>query len=1511
MNLLPSDSYVTKAMQHVTRRLYRRQRFLVFYRALVVLAFLTGCISPLRANQPPVAVDDESYAYENQVQTGDVSLNDYDPDGDPLTFTILVHPNHGTLVMQPNGQFTYTPNPYYYGFDFATYQVCDPHGACATAQIELATLFVNDPPSINDELFYIEAGLPFTGSVAANDYDLDNEPIFYSVISPPNNVVSFSLSLFGIVTLTPEPGFTGTIVLVYSGCDPCDVCGVGMAVFIVSANSPPVTIDDQFATTMNTAVSGSVATNDYDPDGHDLVFSIVTPPSTGTLVLQPNGQFTYTPVPFYHGTVTAVYKACDVFNSCSAATLTINVAFVNFPPVAGDDYFEMDEDAVLTANVSLNDSDPNGDVLSYSITQPPAIGTLTIDANTGTIVYTPPADWFGDVSAVYQACDPHGGCDGATIFIAVHPVNDVPVATDGVISLDEDTSYTGSLSVFATDVEDDDLLFSLVSGTMNGTLELNADGAFTYTPFPDYSGTDSFVFQACDSEGACAQAAIHIVIHEVNDPPMVSGETFEMDEDELLNGDVSLNDSDPEGQPLTYSVITLPLHGNLVLLPDGQFTYAPTADFHGQDSFVYDACDPEGACGQATATIVILPVNDPPVATDNLFTMEEDGLLEGDVSINDFDVDGDLLSYLLLVPPASGTLMLGQDGSFTYSPAADFHGVISFGYLVCDPSGACDAAVVAITVTPVNDAPVAAGESYIMDEDTLLEGTVAGNDFDVDGDELTYSLVQGPQHGIITLLANGSFVYSPPLNFHGEVQVMYSVCDPHSACDQAVLVITVNPVNDPPVVNGENISVLMNVPYSGNLALNDFDVDGDILVYSLVEAPAHGELTLATNGTYTYVPEADYFGPATAVYTACDQHNACGTATLQIQVLLVNSPPVASDEFFQGLEDEILTGDAGMNDSDPDGHELVYTLVTPPVTGQLVLTSSGQFVFTPPADWHGQVYAVYEACDPFGACDQAQLTIIITPVNDPPVVVGEEFTTLEDEPLIGSVADNDYDVDGDELSYSVLVPPTHGQLEMESNGSFVFVPDLNYYGTVHVTYEACDPSGLCGQALMVIEVLPVNDPPVALNDYFELPINGVVSGNVGDNDEDVDNDPLTFSLIQSVQHGVLTLGADGSFFYTANEGFSGTDFAVYAVCDPDNTCDQATVFFAVGAINTPPIITDAVGESCAIEPWSLDLDLIVFDYEDSNDLLQFTLLQGTHESWSLDAVNRVLSFEPTEGVSGVVQAYFEVCDASQSSECSNGMVSLLLTDAVSPVVLTEVVTHVRCYGENSGSIAIHTDGTTDQINWDTGASGQVISGLSPGAYHVVVSRPGACANTLQLNYEISQPEELLIQGLAALPINGSAGGSTDFEVVGGTEPYIYQWIDMNSGEVISTEKVLAGLIDPLQAGNYQLVVTDANGCVAESAIVVTGISEEIKGELFAVMPNPASSFIWLQQRVPGAGILNLQVVDVSGREVYRQTSVWIGHGGRFEIPLDGIRSGTYFLRISGDFGQEVFRFAKF
>src|SRR2546421_2156212 len=255
-------------------------------------------------------------------------------------------------------------------------------------------------------------------------------------------------------------------------------------------------------------------------------------------------------------------------------------------------------------------------------------------------------------------------------------------------------------------------------------------------------------------------------------------------------------------------------HGALTLNADGSFTYTPAANFNGSDSFSYKASDGVAQSNVATVTLTITAVNDAPVSIDDAYSTNEDRPLTvaaPGVLGNDTDVDGDPLRALLVIGPGHGQLTLNADGGFTYTPAPNFNGGDSFTYKTGDGVAQSNVATVTLTITAVNDAPVAVNDAYTTNEDTPLTVVapgVLGNDTDVDGDALTAALVGGPSHGALTLNADGGFTYTPTANFNGSDTFTHKASDGQSDSNVATVALTITAVNDAPAA--------VNDPYTTN-----------------------------------------------------------------------------------------------------------------------------------------------------------------------------------------------------------------------------------------------------------------------------------------------------------------------------------------------------------------------------------------------------------------------------------------------------------------------------------------------------------------------------------------------------------------------------------------------------------------------------------------------------------------------------------------------------------------------
>lgn len=1300
-------------------------------------------------NDPPVAVDDALVLFEDFAADGNLSPNDYDPNGNNLVYTTspVVGPAHGTVTINSDGSFTYTPNSGYVGPDNFIYEVCDDGtpSLCAKATAYLTIMPYNEPPIAIDDInntFFEQA---VNGNVLTNDIDPDGDKLTATttpVVGPTNG--SLTLNADGSYTYTPNAGFLGTDSFSYEVCDDgepgpmCDTAEVVIKVWTSTLdNDRPVANNDNAATFVNTPVSGNVLNNDFDPDSDPLLVNTtpVSGPANGSLVLNADGTFTYTPNTGFEGEDEFVYEVCDNGSPqlCDQATVTIRVTkdpngSDNDPPIANDDAFATPEDKEIIADLSLNDSDPNGDNLIYDTTpiDGPFHGTLVM-LNNGTFSYTPDSAYFGADYFSYKVCDDGTPslCATATAYISVLPKNNAPIAIDDINIAFSGFPASGNVVVNDYDPDNDNLLVEVtpVTAPSNGTLVLNADGSYTYTPDSTFSGTDTFEYQVCD-EGIpgplCDTAQVSIVVRSLsagNQPPFAIDDRNQTRPGIPVSGNMIANDIDPNGDNLAVNTtpIVRPAHGSLIISVQGTYFYIPFAGFKGEDSFVYEVCDDgnPSLCDQATVTITVMDdpngnENDPPFAVDDVAETKVDRATGGFLNTNDSDPNGDSLIYNTtpIINAANGSVTITATGAFTYTPNPGFFGQDYFVYEVCDngiPS-LCSKASVYILVMPENDPPIALNDINNTLMGLPVDGNVLTNDFDPNGDDLFVSTtpVSGPSNGTLVLNTDGTYTYTPNVGFEGTDRFSYEVCDsglPGPLCDTAEVVLKVfkvTPGNDAPVANDDMIMTFVNTPVSGNIVANDFDPDGDRLLVNTtpIAGPSNGNVLINSRGGFLYIPNGGFKGEDMFIYEICDAGGLCDQARVTIFVKddpngSDNDPPFAGDDAFVTEEGQVLGGFLSNNDSDPNGDLLIYT-TTPlsgPSNGTLTLQANGGFAYTPNAGYVGPDRFVYEVCDNGtpSLCTKATAYITVTTENSPPIANPDINLTVTGLATIGNVLTNDLDPDGDALTVNTVPVsgPSNGTLVLNSDGSYTYTPNAGFDGTDRFEYEVCDngiPGPLCDTTWVTIDVRQNtnnNDPPFALDDFYTMFKDQVITGNVVTNDGDPDGDPISISTtpIVNPSNGVVILLTSGSFLYIPGSGFTGEDSFVYQVCDngSPSLCDQATVTIRViddpnGNDNDPPFAGD---DALVIGQNQLGVGNVIANDNDPNgDLLTINrrpVVEPDHGTLNLQA-NGLYTFVPDSGFSGTDYFVYEVCDNGTPSLCARATVYILVMPDVIPCI---------------------------------------------------------------------------------------------------------------------------------------------------------------------------------------------------------------------------------------------------
>jgi hypothetical protein len=485
----------------------------------------------------------------------------------------------------------------------------------------------------------------------------------------------------------------------------------------------------------------------------------------------------------------------------TTGTFTITVTAVNDAPLAVENILTVDEDAALTStDVIANDTDVDGDTLS--LTAVSTDGTGTVAVNGLKVDYTPAADFNGTETITYTVSDGALTTTG-TFTITVTAVNDAPLAVENILTVDEDAALT-STDVIAndTDVDGDTLSLTAVSTDGTGTVAVNGLKV-DYTPAADFNGTETITYTVSDG-ALTTTGTFTITVTAVNDAPLAVENILTVDEDAALTStDVIANDTDVDGDTLSLTAVSTDGTGT-VAVNGLKVDYTPAADFNGTETITYTVSD--GALTTTgTFTITVTAVNDAPLAVENILTVDEDAALTStDVIANDTDVDGDTLSLTAVSTDGTGTVAV-NGLKVDYTPAADFNGTETITYTVSD-GALTTTGTFTITVTAVNDAPLAVNDTLTVDEDAALTSTdVIANDTDVDGDTLSLTAVSTDGTG--TVAVNGLKVdYTPAADFNGTETITYTVSDGIDIDATGTLTITVfsNDIDDDGILNSQD-----------------------------------------------------------------------------------------------------------------------------------------------------------------------------------------------------------------------------------------------------------------------------------------------------------------------------------------------------------------------------------------------------------------------------------------------------------------------------------------------------------------------------------------------------------------------------------------------------------------------------------------------------------------------------------------------------------------------------------
>ncbi len=1058
--------------------------------------------------------------------------------------------------------------------------------------------------------------------------------------------------------------------------------------------------------------------NDKDIDDFDTKSLNTVPPlSSGGATLTPvqGGKIDYsTGTAFQYlrsgenATDTFTYIMQDAMGATSSAIVQISVRGVNDAPVAVADSASADEDGpAVTIDVLANDTDPDLGDTRRVISVTDSAGGAVVRIVNGKAVYTVGSLYqylgAGQTAAdsfTYVISDLEGTTSTGTVTVTVHGRNDTPGAANDTAVAYEDGGPV-LIDALANDTDVDTASTRTLTG-IPATSALGASLAIVTNQVQYDPGTihqelgagqvlfDTFSYSMTDSQGGVSAATVTMSFTGTDDAPAAFVDTGYAVEDGLpVDVAVLLNDTDIDtGDILSLlSVSPVSFQGAAVSVAGDFASYDVDGTFQSlgegevtADTFTYVVQDLSGLTASGSAIVYVSGHNDAPAAIgDSGSATEDGGPVLMDVLANDSDVDASDRKTLVSVPSISyeGARLSVVANQVLYNPGVLFQSLPvggthsdSFTYVMSDSAGASSQASVAVTVTGVNDVPVAHADSAAATEDgSPVSVAVIANDTDIDtGDTLSLASVTATSQGGATVTMSGtSAVYDPGNQFQslnvGQTTTdsfTYTVQDNHGGQSQATVTVRITGTNDGPQVTTDQVTAHEDGgPVIVNILANDFDPDyaSTILLVSNDAVSESGASVSRSINDVIYNPGSlfqdlaegetatDTFG-----YTIEDEYFVTASGNAVVTVIGTNDAPVGVDDTASATEDGgTVSIDVLLNDSDADFTD-THTVSSLPFTstGGALLSFNGTTVQYNPDIRFQNLRAGATATDSFtyrvrdqhGASSPATVTVTISGANDAPVAVADNVGLSDSvaASLIDVLA-NDTDVDDGDTKFLDIVPAasTNGATLSVVGNSVRYDPGNIYdyladgqTGTDDFTYQMRDGSGATSSALVTISVTGGNIGPDAVDDDFTgtliLEDGPAVLLNVAANDTDpTTGDSLTVVGVSGSTAGaVVDVAANqaryhvGSLFQFLSDGETGSDAFTYTVSDRGGVTDTAVVQVQITGVNDVPLaIQDLVSvpENAATNvPWASfllnDLDVDQSDTLTITGADAFTSVQG-------------------------------------------------------------------------------------------------------------------------------------------------------------------------------------------------------------------------------------------------------------------------------------------------------------
>ena len=769
------------------------------------------------------------------------------------------------------------------------------------------------------------------------------------------------------------------------------------------------------------------------------------------------------------------------------------VAPTNNAPVAADGSLTTDEDTPTTGTLAANDVD--GDALTYSIVdQSSAHGTVTItNTATGAYSYAPNSNYKGPASFTFKANDGTTDSNTATVSITVTAANDAGTFggdTSGS-GAEDGGPITGTLTFTDTADGATSPNFTVTTDGTNGTATIDNSGNWSYTPNADFNGPDSFTVSVTDDDGNVETQLISVTVTQVNDAGTFGGDTSGSGAEDggPITGTLTFADAIDGFTSPNFTVTTDGTNGTATIDNSGNWSYTPNADFNGPDSFTVSVTDDDGNVETQLISVTVTQVNDAGTfGGDTSGSGAEDGgPITGTLTFADA-IDGFTSpNFTVTTDGTNGTATIDAvTGAWSYTPNADFNGPDSFTVSVTDDDGNVETQLISVTVTQVNDAGTFGGDTSGSgaEDGGPITGTLTFTDTADGATSPNFTVTTDGTNGTATIDAvTGAWSYTPNADFNGPDSFTVSVTDDDGNVETQLISVTVTQVNDAGTFGGDTSGsgAEDGGPITGTLTFTDTADGATSPNFTVTTDGTNGTATIdAVTGAWSYTPNADFNGPDSFTVSVTDDDGNVETQLISVTVTQVNDAGTfGGDTSGSGAEDGgPITGTLTFADAIDGFTSPNFTVTTDGTNGTATIDNSGNWSYTPNADFNGPDSFTVSVTDDDGNVETQLISVTVTQVNDAGTFGGDTSGSGAEDggPITGTLTFADA-IDGfTSPNFTVTTDGTNGTATIDNSGNWSYTPNADFNGPDSFTVSVTDDDGNVETQLISITVTAAVGP---------------------------------------------------------------------------------------------------------------------------------------------------------------------------------------------------------------------------------------------------------------------------------------------------------------------------------------------------------------------------------------------------------------------------------------------------